>query len=289
LIEKKPVEGCSTLENFMDQTLIDQIIKRAVDLLLEKMIAAAPKQRVLMLFSGAGTGYVVGLQAIQWLAKAGHPLTVIMTASARHVIGEENVRKAGAVHLIGDNEWVNTPKFVRESDILLLPTLSMNTAAHLALGLMDSLITTLTLGSLLAGKPVIAVCDGANPYGNGGRVFSDSNDTAPRLRARLADNLTALMDYGIQLVAEEAFLFSLVNQLHGATAQAPIAQPASIKASPIGAAPKTIFTSSPGEMLTAGELLGYPSGSTIRLAPGTRLTPLAQEAVFRQELKLVYE
>ncbi len=98
----------------MDQALIDQIIKRAVDLLLEKMIAAAPKQRVLMLFSGAGTGYVVGLQAIQWLAKAGHPLTVIMTASARHVIGEENVRKAGAAHLIGDNEWVNTPKFVRE-------------------------------------------------------------------------------------------------------------------------------------------------------------------------------
>jgi len=278
----------------MDQALIDQIVTQVLDRLFEKMIAAAPKRHVLMLFSGAGTGYRVGMQAIRGLAKADYPLTVVMTASARHVIGEENVRKAGAVHLIGDNEWVNTPRLIREVDLVLMPTLSMNTAAHLALGLMDSLITTLTLGSLLGGKPVMAVCDGANPYGNGGRVFGDTNDAAPLLRAKLADHLTTLMDFGIQLVKEDAFLFSLVNLLRDqaplpAAIAAKTSVPAQASNDAAGGAPKATFATRPGEPLTAGDLSVYPPRSTVRLAAGTRLTPLAREAVFRQELNLVYE
>lgn len=95
----------------MDQPLIDQIVKKTLDLLLEKMIAAAPRQHVLVLFSGAGSGYTVGMQAVQWLAKADHPLTVVLTASARQIIGEENVRKAGAARVISDHEWVNAPSW----------------------------------------------------------------------------------------------------------------------------------------------------------------------------------
>lgn len=268
----------------MDQILIDQIVQKAIDLLFEKMIAAAPKQHVLVLFSGAGSGYMVGMQAVQWLAKGAHPITVVLSPSAKKITGEENVRKAGAVHVIGDNEWVNIPKFVREVDLVLVPTLSMNTAAHLALGLMDSLITTLTLGSLLAGKPVIAVCDGANPYGNAGRVFSDTNDTAPLLRAKLADPMTTLMDFGVQLVKEEAFLLSIINHLHSAAPQ-----PTSVQSNSINAPLKTTWITGPGALLTATDLLVYPCGSTIRLSSGTKLTALALETAERQKLNLVYE
>ena len=68
--------------------------------------------------------------------------------------------------------------------------------------------TTLTanLGALLAEKPVIAVCDGADPYGNGGLVFSHTNTGAPALRQKLAGHLSTLMDYGINLVKEEEFV-----------------------------------------------------------------------------------
>jgi hypothetical protein len=282
----------------MDQALIDRIVKLTMDRLLEKMIASAGKQHVLMLFSGAGSGYMAGMQAIQWLSKGEHPLTVVMTASARRVIGEENVRKAGAVRLVGENEWVNTPALVREVDVVLAPTLSMNTAAHLALGLMDSLITTLTLGSLLAGKPVIAVSDGANPFGSGGLVFGERKDTAPALRARMAGHLTALMEYGIQLVKEEDFLFHLVSHLHGAGSSAPFApqaahrngaEPKNQSAQPKVGTSKSVYTTRPGEILTAGDLLMFPPGSTIRLVPGAKLTPLAQEEAHRKELNLVYE
>ena len=268
----------------MDQKLIDEIVTKAVERLLERMIAAAAKQHTLVLLSGAGSGYVVGMQALQLLGKAGHPLTVVMTASARHIIGEDKVRQAGVTRIIGDNEWVNTPKLVRAVDLVLVPTLSMNTAAHLALGLMDSLVTTLVLGALLAGKPVIAICDGANPYGNGGRVFSDTNEPAPLLRARLAEHLTALMDFGIQLVKEEAFLFSLASQLYTAGRQPPAPKAAPAPA----AAPQLQSSFGPGTYLTAADLSAYPPGSTITLAQGAKLTPLAQEVAVRQQITLVY-
>ncbi|MFM8319853.1 MAG: flavoprotein [Chloroflexota bacterium] len=265
----------------MDQAQIDQLVQQVLDRLLQRMIAAAPRRSVLMLFSGAGTGYVVGMQAIQWLAQAGYPLTVVMTASARHVIGEDNVRKAGAQRLLAEGEWANSPKLVAETEVVLMPTLSMNTAAHLALGMMDSLIATLALGALLGGKPVLAVCDGANPYGPGGRVFGPSNDAAPLLRARLAENLATLASYGMQMVGNDAFLPGLARLLYlGSTPTAP---------APAAAPHKPVYSAGPVTMLTHADMTAFPTGATVRLARGARLTPLAQEAVFRQELTLVYE
>lgn len=171
---------------------------------------------------------------------------------------------------------------------MLVPTLSMNTAAHLALGLMDSLVTTLTIGSLLAGKPVLAVCDGANPYGNGGRVFGDAPNTAPLLRAKLADHLTTLMGFGIHLVKEDAFLLSLAKYLNGVARQAdPLQLPSAGSVSP-GTPLNSIATFGPGALLTAADVLVYPTGSTLRLASGAKLTPLAQEVAARQRLNLVY-
>lgn len=262
----------------MEQAEIEKIVNLVVERIWQRMIAAAPKRRVLMLFSGASTGYVVGMQTIRLLTQAGHPLTVALTESARKVIGEDHVRQAGAGEILFSDQWVNTPKLVREVDLVLLPTLSMNTAAHLALGLMDSLFTTLVLGARLADKPVVAICDGANPYGNGGRVFSERTDSAPELRKKLAEHMMTLADYGIDLVGEPDFLRTVVARLGGALP----AQPPAPKTAP-GA--RLIS----GGVLTAADLAGCERGSVVRLQPGARLSPLAMETVGRLELRLVFE
>jgi hypothetical protein len=265
----------------MEQVSVDQVIAKAVDAVIKRMIAAAPKHRVLVLFSGASSGYVAGMDALQALSQGGHQLTVVMTASAMHVIGEDNARKAGATRIVGVDEWANPPGMIQNTDLVLIPTLSMNSAARLALGLMDSLVSTLVLGARLAGKPVIAVCDGANPYGNGGRVFGDDNTVAPALRARLADNLTTLMSYGIHLVTQDAFLHALFRQLN---------QPDGMVSETINHAPvMTAQNSSNGanHILTAGDLMAYQPGETVKHSAGTRLTPLAQETVRRMALRLV--
>lgn len=266
----------------MEQVLIDEIVAKVIAKLQTRMIAAVPRKRVLMLFSGASTGYVVGMEMINMLTQANHELTVFMTASALHVIGEENVRKAGATDIIGPQQWVNTPGLVRQSDLVLVPTLSMNTAARLALGLMDSLFSTLVLGALLADKPVIAICDGADPYGNGGLVFSDDFQGAPALRDQLTANLSTLIAYGVNLVGADQFAASVVRQLGTgvkSTATAPI----------VPAPAQRFGGNGRSSVVSVEDLYAYQPGATLRLASSSRVTPLARDYATEQNLKLVFE
>ena len=261
----------------MEQALIEEVVAKVVALVRAKMIAGVPKKRVLMLFSGASTGYVVGMDTIRMLTQANHDLTVFMTASAVHVVGEENVLQAGAKEIITPNQWVNTPGLVRDTDLVLVPTLSMNTAARLALGLMDSLFSTLVLGALLADKPVIAICDGADPYGNGGLIFSDDFVGSPALRAKMVENLSTLIDYGVQLVDEEKFVPQVIRVMQDETIQTP--------ASPI----VRISDNGRSPILTESDLFSYRPGTTVHLPAHTRLTPLAQDSAQKRNLTLVFE
>lgn len=260
----------------MDEATINELVKRVVTLVRSRLLAAAPPQRVLMLFSGASSGYLAGVNTIRMLAEADYPLTVCMTASAAHVIGVDKVREAGAADVILPDQWINTPELIGTVDLVLVPTLSMNTAARLALGLMDSLFSTLVLGALLAGKPVIAVRDGADPYGNGGLVFSETSDGAPALRAQLARHLRTLADYGITLVGDDRFETAVFRQLR--TGAAPSAPPPAAVTPDLGG----------GLFVTQADLLAYEPGSTLRLPPQVRLTPLAQDTIRARRLQLVY-
>jgi len=267
----------------VDQALIEEVVAKVVALVQAKMIAAVPPRRVLMLFSGASTGYVVGMDTIKMLSQAQHKLTVFMTASAMHVIGEGNVRKAGAAGIIGPQQWVNTPGLVRETDLVLVPTLSMNTAARLALGLMDSLFSTLVLGALLANKPVVAVCDGADPYGNGGLVFSANNEGATALRQHLSRNLSTLIDYGVKLVAEEKFIATVIQQLQ--TGEEPKPVVTAVSPQPV----LRVVGNGRAPILTAAELSTYQPGTTLHLPASARLTPLAQDNARTRNLTLIFE
>lgn len=265
----------------IDQALIDQIVARVVALVRARMIADAPQRQIAMLFSGASTGYVVGMEALRLLTGAQHKVTVGMTASALHVIGEDKVRQAGAADIIGPDRWVNAPGIVWATDVILLPTLSMNTAAHLALGLMDSLFSTLVLGALLAGKPVIAVRDGADPDGNGGLVFSKTRSGAPALRRTMTGHLATLQEYGVQLVSEAEFVPAVVRQVRGD--EAATAPPA------IGLPVLSLSRNGHNLVITDGELAAVAPGTMLRLPAGTRLTPLAHETAGRRGLRLVWE
>ena len=269
----------------MNQSLIDEIVAKVVAMVQERMLTAVPSQHILMLFSGASTGYVVGMEAIRRLTRANHKLTVVMSPSAMHVVGEDHVRQAGATNLVLPGEWINTPGLVREVDLVLLPTLSMNTAAKLANGLMDSLMATLVLGALLDDKPVIAIRDGADPYGNGGLIFSDSYHGAPALRAKLGGHLNQLCDFGIKLVSEDSFLPALSHQIGAGATQ--------LDTSPVSTLSKQTTVSLDSHLqtniVTESDLLVFQPGTTLFLNPGARITPLAQDTAQKRKLTLAFK
>jgi hypothetical protein len=267
----------------VEQALIDKIVARVVALLRGETVNTA-QRNVLLLFSGASTGYVVGMEAIRRLTGAEHNLTVVMTPAAHAIITPDKVRQAGATKIIGPGEWADAPGLVKRTDLVLIPTLSMNLAARLALGLMDSLITTLALGSLLAGKSVVAVKDGADPFGNAGQVFGATETAAPLLRQTLGGHLDTLAAFGIEMVGEADFLFTMEQRLLADTADgkgpavATLLQAAAT--AQVANGPKATF-------VTARDLQGLSAGATLCLAPGSRLTPQAHDVARRLNLTLV--
>ncbi len=277
----------------VDEILVDKIVARVMALLNGETIDSSPR-RVLMLFSGASTGFVVGKEAIRRLADSSHKLTVVLTPSAAHIITEANIRQAGADDIVPPGTWVDAPGLVKQSDLVLVPTLSMNLAARLALGLMDSLISTLVIGSLLAGKPVVAVQDGADPNGNAGLVFGATRGGAPALRAKLADHLKTLASYGVELVSEGDFLVTVERRLlTRAVAQPPNGDRKPQPSFMLGGKSPAIETLSNSRgktnFVTEADLLMLQPGSVLRLAPGSRLTPLADDTAKRLNLQLVFD
>jgi hypothetical protein len=275
----------------LEQALIDRIVARVLALLSGNEVDGS-RRNVLMLFSGASTGFVVGMEAIRRLTSADHDLTVVMTPAAYQIITPEQVKRAGAARIVGPGEWTDAPGLVKQTDLVLIPTMSMNLSARLALGLMDSLITTLALGSLLAGKAVVAIKDGADPNGNAGLVFGATETMAPVLRTTLAGHLTTLASYGIELVDESDFLLTVERRLLVKAGAPQVIQDnwagteQSQKNLPATAAgPSRLKTT----FVTTGDLQALPVGGTLRLANGSRLTPQAHDAARRLNLQLVLE
>jgi hypothetical protein len=270
----------------IDEALVDKITARVLALVNGEPVDLSAKN-VLMLFSGASTGFVAGMEAIKRLAHSPHGLTVVLTPSAGHIITTDKVRAAGARNIIQSHEWVNAPALVKQSNLVLIPTLSMNLAARLALGLMDSLVCTLTLGALLAGKAVVAVEDGADPNGPGGLVFGATEGTAPALRAQLSGHLTALRAYGMELVREQDFLLTMERRLLTGAIVSP-APPVTGSGQKDGQVKNRLNGGAP-DFITESDLLTLSPESTLHLSPGSRLTPQAQDTARRLNLNIVVD
>lgn len=258
----------------MDDTLIVQIVLRVLAR-LNLGPFKVPAKNVLVIFSGASSGYLAGEEAMRWLAEAGHRVTSVLTPSAEAMLGAERSRKAGAHVVIDAQTWADSPGLVRAADLVLLPTLSMNLAAHLALGLLDSLVTTLVIGARLAGKPVVAVRDGADLDGPAGMIFG-SGQAAPALRTQIQGHLVTLASYGIELVREQDFQLAVERHLSGQARRA---------------APTTTLMAVPqlSGVITQADLAPFREGTTVRLAAGSRVTALARETAHRLGIKLVFD
>lgn len=254
-----------------EKTLVQLVIQ-----VLAALQAQPRRKQVLVLFSGASAGQHEGLEAVSMLSQAGHSVTAVFTQAAALMIGEDKVKQKGASEVIPPGKWVDSPALVRAADLVLVPTLSMNQATAMASGAFDSLISTLALGALLAGKTVIAIRDGADPEGAGGKVWG-AGTAAATLRARLSGNLKALESYGMVLVHGEEFL---------ATVQQRLANAAPVQTSRAPLAPAVQVTAT---VITQADIAHLAEGSLLRVPKGSRLTPLAQESAGRLQLDVVYE
>ncbi len=251
--------------------LADELAERVVQKLVER------QKKALVVVTGAAIGVPVALEGLKQLRGEGFTYHVLMTRSAMYVTGEEAVRAA----LDPEELWVESadrpPEVVAaQFDTILVPALTMNTAAHLANCMSDSPAGAMILSGLLKGKNVVLAVDGACPD-NPMRAKLGYHMT-PAMRDALHENLEKLRAYGGRLTPAEGMAHAVRKAIYSfLPAQAAKPGPPAKAQKPAARGGKVIRPAMAGRILGVKAVNTAPRGSVILVPKGTIVTQLASD------------
>lgn len=220
-----------------------------------------PHKKVLAIFTGGTIGLEQGLLELQKLQALSIEVNVVLSMAAEQVIGSKRI-----IEELGSNINLVTAhspypgKLLRESDLVLVPVLTQNTAAKLAYTLSDTLPSTLIMQALMLGKPVLAAMNAADPQ-DGWRIKGNMGKGSPTFSEALRQNLKKIEGFGIELVKVEGLAAGGQKMLQQLVKEAPQA--------PAG---KKGLMDAEGIKAAAGN-----GQSSITIPKGMIITPLARD------------
>ena len=219
--------------NEFENALMSTIVEYISDQIVLRYMDACKKAAVL--FSGALIGYADAVRSLNELKKDGWSLTVIMSKAADEVLTKERIQNdIGPDAIYVEGAPVNGRQIIDDNQFVIVPALTINTAAKVANCISDNLLTNMISRAMATGKPIVAAVDGCCP----------DNDVRAKLgfkvtdayKARMRSNLEALQSYGIHLTVDNN-LFEKVNKVYTASFDFPAPdsdeKPAQEKAKPV--------------------------------------------------------
>jgi flavoprotein len=187
------------MDNDLVETIVSEVLKKLAD--REESQPPVPQgKRALVLFSGGTIGLKEVLEQLRAIAASSYRLQVVLTPAAEAIIGPELLKsKLGDIEIITEANRKSPGELSKNADKVIIPLLTMNTAAKIAHGIADNLVNTLVLYALMRGKPVFAVCDACDPYDSArDKINMNLGNTA--FKQMLKSNLDKLVEFGITLV-----------------------------------------------------------------------------------------
>lgn len=228
-------------------------LRDVVTRLITELLAdsPAPRPRVLALFSGASIGFT---QAIESLHRLGGraDIGVTQTTAAKHILDQAAIERLTESH--------PDHGLVVEHDILVIPTLTVNLAGKVVHGVGDCLASNVTAEFIMAGKPVVAARNAADP--------DDVNKSAlfptmpPGYAEMLRANLSTLESFGVRLVD--------ASELDRAVL--------AVAGQGVGLDTSKATVEVPDRLVTAATIKGLTAGTEVLLAKGAQVTALARDA-----------
>ncbi len=216
------------------------------------------KESLLAIFLGSTRGLDSVTLALRNLARSGHSSVAHFSPSTAHILDKAKVlQDAEVARVLDDLPLGRVSEFIRGFKAVVVPSLTRNTAAKLALGITDSALTYTLLVALGNKVPVIAGRDGMYPDAD-----TDCTECAldlPGMRNILGAYERVLTEFGMQIVAAKDV---------GATLQRFFAVPSSAEGSAL-------------DGLITAETAAAISGSKVVLGRRAVVTPLAMD-IFKE-------
>lgn len=178
--------------------LLDRIVEEVLERLSQRM------KNALIVFTGASIGFKEVMPQLLALMEDGWHFRVVLSNSAEYILTPQLVKKLlGIDNVYLERETKALAPLYKDVSLIIIPTLTFNSAVKIALGVADTLPTNLAAHGLMEGIPVVAVKNACD-LRNGTRLKIGADKTPEAYLARMDQCLSSLESYGIELVEAEA-------------------------------------------------------------------------------------
>jgi len=251
-----------------NETFTRVLAQRVLERLLER------QKQALVVFTGSDIGADTALKELSRLRAEGFSFRVLLTRSAAAIWDPGRIRAA----LDPEDLWTETPKDSPEAlayrhDTILVPAMTMRTAAHVAACTADTPAAAVILDGLLRGKNVVINTDGCCPD-NAERARRGFCMAQP-LRQALRDRLITLHSFGAVLATSESLCEKTLQAIR------PVFSAGHPTADRDG---ERVWRG--GRVLGARHLQNQPSHSTLLVPAGTLITQSAADEARRRDISL---
>lgn len=186
------------MEKMLENGLLDMLIQKIVDEVVRR-IKNQPK-KALVFFTGATIGFKDSMESLLKLQNDGWELNVVLSDDGMKVLNPAAIQKELNLDVIYNSSNIKSQKELYGSaDMLVIGTMSVNTAAKLAVGITDTVLLSLVNHGFMAGIPVVAAKNACNPD-DPQREKLGMGKSSPKYRQMLIDNIDTLQEFGMQIV-----------------------------------------------------------------------------------------
>lgn len=267
----------------MNQNDINRIVQAVLEEL--RKMDEQQKQKALLIYTGAAIGFDEALSSICRLRQEGYSFDVYYTRGAEAALDMSVVRAhAEPERFVCDLGDEAPEAFVAQYDTVIVPALTINTAAKVSHCIMDNPASRMISSALMKGKKVVVANDGCCPDHPVREALGFK--IAEPMKAQMRSNLVKVRDFGA-IVTSAAELADAVLGLEPKKEEKKLAAPKQTQSEKKAGGAKKPKSKRP--LITRKDVDSCPTGGVLRIPKNSNVTALVWDLARERGITIVKE
>ena len=272
-------------EETLRKAIVEAIGEEVARRVSAKLIAL--QKKALVVCTASTMGFSQWLVGLQQLEQEGFTFDLYMSENAAKILQVSAIRSAVSFGKVWLGETELPPEAIAAPYYtILVPAMTVNTAAKVANSFCDNPASRLILNSMMKGKNVIIAVDGCCPD-NEERAAKGYRMTEP-LKVQLRQNLVRLQEFGAVLTTASKIANKTLRVIGASAANVPTATTcgcADLKKTKAAPAAAKVTRKVVGRQ----DVVNLPAGSVLKIPAGSQVTQLAMDIIRVNRIQLVRE
>ena len=193
----------SELQTLIQNALIEYIVNKVIEKLEQR------QKTTLVLFTGASIGFRQSIESLNKLQQNGWQFKVVISKAAEEVLTEDLIKKSLNIeNVIKEDDKPDIKELLDQNNLIIIPSLTINTASKIANCISDTLITNIVSKAMMSGKKIIASLN-ACCIENEERKSIYGDNVSLAYKNKLKNNLETIKSYEIELTTSENLFYKV--------------------------------------------------------------------------------